>query len=492
MTGATAMTAASDALLPTFPPDLLIGGRWVAASGGGRIEVRDPADGSVITAVADATVDDGQAAADAAAAAAEGWAATAPRQRAEVLRATFELMQAHEAALAELIVRENGKALPDAVGEVRYAAEFFRWFAEEAVRAHGAVVRAPAGDKRILVEHHPIGVSLLVTPWNFPAAMATRKLGPALAAGCTTVLKPAGETPLTALAVACLMAEAGVPPGVVNVVTTSRSGEVVDALLHHDRVRKLSFTGSTAVGRVLLREAADRVVSCSMELGGNAPFVVFADADLEQAVEGAMVAKMRNGGEACTAANRFYVERSVAPAFTERLARAMSALTVGPGLADGVQLGPLVSARQRDDVAALVEDGRKRGAEVVVGGRAVDGPGYFYEPTVLSGVPPDAELLREEIFGPVAPVVTFDSEDEVVVAANDTEYGLVAYVFTADLARGLRMADRLDAGMVAVNRGLVSDPAAPFGGTKQSGLGREGAHHGLLEFLEPKYVAVDW
>jgi succinate-semialdehyde dehydrogenase/glutarate-semialdehyde dehydrogenase len=484
--------AAGTELLATVPTDLLIGGKVVPAAGGARLEVHDPATGEVLATVADATVDDALASAAAAADALPAWAATAPRERAEILRRAFELLMARETALAELMVMENGKALPDAVGEVRYAAEFFRWFAEEAVRIDGSVTRAPAGDKRIVVEHQPIGVSVLVTPWNFPAAMATRKLGPALAAGCTVVLKPAAETPLTALAVAAALTEAGVPPGVVNVVTTSAAGPVVDALLHHRAVRKLSFTGSTEVGRLLLRAAADRVVSCSMELGGNAPFVVFADADLTAAVDAAMVAKMRNGGEACTAANRFLVERSVAAEFTDRLAAAMAAVPVGPGLAPGVRLGPMVSSAQRAKVAHLVDASVAAGARLVVGGRVPAGPGWFYPATVLADVPTGAPVLVEEVFGPVAPVVPFDDEDEVVAAANDTEHGLVAYVASGDLARGLRLAGRLEAGMVAVNRGLVSDPAAPFGGTKQSGLGREGAHHGLLEFLEPKYVAVDW
>lgn len=490
--GTGAATGTGKELVGSVPTGLLVGGEWRTASAGAELEVRDPASEQVIAAVADATVDDALAAADAAADAAGAWAATAPRERAEILRRAFEITRAREEPLAELIVRENGKSYTDALGEVRYAAEFYRWFAEEAVRADGSLVRAPAGDKRIMVEHHPVGVSLLVTPWNFPAAMATRKIGPALAAGCTTVLKPAGETPLTALALGAILGEAGVPPGVVNIVTTRRSGAVVDALLHHRAVRKLSFTGSTEVGRILLAEAADRIVSCSMELGGNAPFLVFADADMDAAVEGAMVAKMRNGGEACTAANRFYVERPAAAEFTERLAQAMSSLRVGPGMDPGVQLGPLVSEAQRTKVAELVDDGTSRGASLVVGGRRPDRPGYFYEPTVLADVPPDSTLLAEEVFGPVAPVVAFDHEEEAVAAANDTEYGLVSYVYTGDLARGLRVAGHLDAGMVALNRGLVSDPAAPFGGTKQSGLGREGGHHGLLEFLEPKYVAVDW
>lgn len=479
-------------LLSELSTDLLIGGKWVPAADGRRMAVCDPATEQRIASVADADVLDGLAAAEAAADALPGWAATAPRARAEVLRRAFELMRERERALAELIVLENGKAMADAVGEIRYAAEFFRWFAEEAVRGEGSMGRAPAGDKRILVDHQPIGVSLLVTPWNFPAAMATRKIGPALAAGCTAVLKPAGETPLSALALGSLLAEAGAPPGVVNVVPSRRSGTLVDALLHCRVVRKLSFTGSTEVGRILLREAADRVVSCSMELGGNAPFVVLDDADVDAAVAGAMVAKMRNGGEACTAANRFYVQRPLAHVFTEALADAMGALRVGPGMEPGTELGPLVSEAQRDKVAGLVAEATDEGAVAVVGGGPLAGPGYFFAPTVLGDVPTRAGVLTEEIFGPVAPVVPFDTEDEAVRAANDTEYGLVAYVYAGDLGRGLRMADRLEAGMVAVNRGLVSDPAAPFGGIKQSGLGREGAHHGLLEFLEPKYVAVDW
>jgi succinate-semialdehyde dehydrogenase/glutarate-semialdehyde dehydrogenase len=483
---------AAERLLADLPTDLLIGGKWLPASDGCRLVVEDPATERTVTTVADASVSDGIAAADAAAEALPGWAATAPRERAEILRQAYVLMVERELAFAELIALENGKVLSDALGEVRYAAEFFRWFAEEAVRADGTVSRAPAGDKRILVEHQPIGVSLLVTPWNFPAAMATRKIGPALAAGCTTVLKPAGETPLTALALGALLAEAGAPPGVVNVVPSSRSGPLVDALLHHHPVRKLSFTGSTEVGRILLREAADRVVSCSMELGGNAAFIVLDDADLDTAVAGAMVAKMRNGGAACTAANRFYAHRRVADGFTDRLAGAMAALQVGPGLDPGSQLGPLISKDQRQKVAGLVAGAVNGGAVVATGGFEPDRTGHFYTPTVLGDVPPGAAVLANEIFGPVAPVVAFDTEDEVVAAANDTEYGLVSYVYSGDLGRALAMAGRLQAGMVAVNRGLVSDPAAPFGGVKQSGLGREGGHVGLLEFLEAKYVAVDW
>jgi succinate-semialdehyde dehydrogenase / glutarate-semialdehyde dehydrogenase len=483
------ITLSSEAVVPS---QLLVGGRWMDASDGRTFPVDDPATGAVIAVVADGSVEDGLAAVSAAHDALPGWAATPPRQRAEVLRRTFELMTQQTEELARLIVRENGKALPDARGEVTYAAEFFRWFAEEAVRAGGDLRAAPAGTNRILVLRQPIGVSILVTPWNFPAAMATRKIGPALAAGCTVVLKPASDTPLTALALGALLSDAGVPAGVVNVLPSRRSGAVVAAMLHDPRVRKLSFTGSTAVGRSLLHQAADCVVSCSMELGGNAPFIVFDDADLESAVAGAMVAKMRNGGEACTAANRFLVQRGIAAEFGRRLAETMGALRMGPGLEDGVQLGPLVNATIRDKVAELVGGAVGDGARIAVGGDIPDGPGFFYPPTVLVDVPAGAAILREEIFGPVAPLVVFDTEQEAVALANDTEYGLVAYVYTSNLQRGLRFSEGLESGMVGLNRPMVSDPAAPFGGVKQSGLGREGGHDGLLEFLESKYVAVTW
>ena len=474
------------------PTQLLVGGKWVDASDGRIFDVGDPATGEVIAVVADASVEDGLAAVSAASAALPGWSATPPRQRAEVLRRTFELMTERTDQLARLIVRENGKALTDARGEVTYAAEFFRWFAEEAVRAGGDLQMAPAGTNRILVLRQPIGVSILVTPWNFPAAMATRKIGPALAAGCTVVLKPASDTPLTALALGALLSDAGVPAGVVNVLPSRRSGSVVDAMLHDPRVRKLSFTGSTEVGRGLLRQAADCVVSCSMELGGNAPFIVFDDADLESAVAGAMVAKMRNGGEACTAANRFLVQRGIAAEFGKRLAQSMGGLRVGPGLDDGVQLGPLINAAGRDKVAALVNGAVSDGARLAVGGEISEGPGFFYPPTVLVDVPANAAILREEIFGPVAALVTFDTDEEAVALANDSEYGLVAYVYTGNLQRGLRCSEALESGMVGLNRPIVSDPAAPFGGVKQSGLGREGGHDGLLEFMESKYIAVTW
>ncbi len=398
-----------------------------------------------------------------------------PRASArEILRRCFELMIERKEMLAELISLENGKALGDALGEVVYAAEFFRWFSEEAVRLNGELAVAPGGANRILVEHQPIGVAVLVTPWNFPAAMATRKIAPALAAGCTCVLKPATETPLTAYVLAKLFAEAGVPAGVLNVLTTSRSGATVGAMLHDARVRKLSFTGSTEVGRKLLKEAADQVLNCSMELGGNAPFVVFADADLEAALDGAMIAKMRNGGEACTAANRFIVQEGILAAFTEGLAERMSALTVGPGYDPATKCGPMINRAAITSISGLVEDAVGRGARVVTGGKPLDREGFYYPPTVIDRVPAGAEIGREEIFGPVAAIRSFASEEEAVAQANDTEFGLIAYVFTGDLARGLRVSEKIEAGMVGLNRGIVSDPAAPFGGVKQSGLGREG------------------
>jgi succinate-semialdehyde dehydrogenase / glutarate-semialdehyde dehydrogenase len=472
--------------------DLYIGGKAVPASDAGRFEVLDPATGDLVASVADGTVEDAIAAVDAAEDAAEQWAATSPRERSEVLRRAFELMTGRAEQLARLVTLENGKALADSRGEVGYAAEFFRWYAEEAVRAHGSVLTAPSGTNQILVLQQPVGICVLVTPWNFPAAMATRKIGPALAAGCTVVLKPASDTPLTALAMARILEEAGVPPGVVNVLPARRSGAVVSAMLHDARVRKLSFTGSTEVGRILLKEAADQVVNTSMELGGNAPFVVFADADLDAALEGAMVAKMRNAGEACTAANRFYVEASVAGEFSRRLADRMSSLTVGPGWDESSQVGPLVNDESAAKVDELVRGAVDAGATAVVGGRRPDRAGSYYEPTVLVDVHPGSAILTEEIFGPVAPIVTFDDEAQAVRLANDSEFGLVSYVYTADLARGLRVSEAMESGMVGLNRGLVSDPAAPFGGTKQSGIGREGGHDGMLDYLESKYVAVQW
>lgn len=475
-----------------LPTGLFIDGQWRAAEGGKAIEVFDPSTGAVISSVADASVSDAMSAVEAAHKASVGWAATSPRKRSEILRRCFELMIERKDALAELISLENGKTLADAASEVTYAAEFFRWFSEEAVRLNGDISTAPSGAYKIIVEHKPIGIAVLVTPWNFPAAMATRKIGPALAAGCTCILKPASETPLTALVLADLYKEAGVPVGVVNVVTSSQSGKVVAAMLNDPRVRKLSFTGSTQVGKILLREAANSVVSCSMELGGNAPFIVFDDANLDEAIEGAMIAKMRNGGEACTAANRFYVQSGIADDFAKRLAERMGALKVGAGYERTSQCGPLINDKAVSRIHGLVEDAKSKGAVVLAGGGPVDRSGFYYAPTVLANVSNQAQIAREEIFGPVAPITTFQTEDEAVELANGTEYGLISYVYTEDLSRGLRVSGRMDTGMVGLNRGVVSDPAAPFGGTKESGLGREGAHHGILEYCEPQYVAVAW
>ncbi|MBA70400.1 MAG: NAD-dependent succinate-semialdehyde dehydrogenase [Rhizobiales bacterium] len=474
-----------------FSQGLYIDGEWRGASGGASVNVTDPSTEEVIATVSDATVDDAISAVEAAAAAAEGWRSTPPRKRSEILRRCFELMIERQDMLARLISIENGKALRDARGEVAYAAEFFRWNAEEAVRITGEFGTAPSGTNRIIVDYQPIGICVLITPWNFPAAMATRKIGPALAAGCTVILKPATETPLTAYALASIYEEAGVPPGVVNVITTTSPGPVTSAMLADPRVRKLSFTGSTGVGRVLLAEAARHVISCSMELGGNAPFVVFDDADLEAALDGAMVAKMRNAGEACTAANRIYVQSGIHDAFAKGLTERMAALKVGPGVEDATECGPMITRKAVDKIDRLVEDAKLRGAKVLCGGSLASGTGFFYPPTVLADVDPEADMAHEEIFGPVAPLSRFETEDEVVKAANATEYGLAAYVFTRDLARGMRVSSRIDAGMIALNRGLVSDPAAPFGGMKQSGLGREGGqHHGIAEFMEAKYIAT--
>jgi succinate-semialdehyde dehydrogenase / glutarate-semialdehyde dehydrogenase len=473
------------------PTRLLIGGQWQPGQQG-SLPVINPATEEPIAEVADASVADAMDAVAAAAAALPGWAARPPRERGECLRRAYELMTVRSESLARLMVLENGKALPDARGEITYAAEFFRWYAEEAVRNEGAFSTAPSGANKILVQHQPVGVSVLITPWNFPAAMATRKIGPALAAGCSVILKPAKETPLTALAVAAILAEAGVPDGVVNVLPTSKPGPMTAAMLADPRVRKLSFTGSTEVGRALLKTAADTVINCSMELGGNAPFLVLADADIDAAVAGAYLAKMRNGGEACTAANRFYVHESVADEFSAKLARRLSAVRLGPGLEDGVELGPLVNADTRDKVAGLVDSATRDGGRVVLGGAAPARPGYFYEATVLDDVPRGAGILSEEIFGPVAPIVRFTDIDEAIELANGTEYGLVSYLYSADLRRSLQVAEALEAGMVGINRGVVSDPAAPFGGVKQSGIGREGGHDGLLEFTETKYIAVEW
>ncbi|UZK69659.1 NAD-dependent succinate-semialdehyde dehydrogenase [Sphingomonas sp. S1-29] len=475
-----------------IPTDLLIGEHWAPAASGKRIDVVNPSSGEVLTSIADGGVDEAIATVDAADAAAAGWAATPPRKRAEILLACFHAMMAQQEWLAQIISLENGKALTDARGEVAYAAEFFRWYAEEAVRINGELTMAPSGANRIMVQYQPIGIALLITPWNFPAAMATRKIAPALAAGCTCILKPAEETPLTALAVAEIMRRAGVPAGVVNVFNTSDPGPACSAMLHDPRVRKLSFTGSTEVGRILLREAADQVISSSMELGGNAPFLVLDDADLDEAIEGAMVAKMRNAGEACTAANRFYVQRGIHDAFVAKLCERMGALTVGAGTDAATQCGAMINQESIDKIERLVADAVDRGAEIRLGGKTLDRPGFFYPPSVIANVQPGSEILGTEVFGPVAAVIAFDDVDEAVALANATEYGLAAYVYTGDLKRGLQLAERIECGMVAVNRGLVSDAAAPFGGMKQSGLGREGAHHGMLEYCEAKYIAVSW
>jgi succinate-semialdehyde dehydrogenase/glutarate-semialdehyde dehydrogenase len=432
-----------------------------------------------------------EAAVEAAARTAAGWSETPPRKRSEILRRCLELMTQRSETLAELISIENGKALRDARAEVAYAAEFFRWNAEEAVRISGEFGLAPSGANRIIVDYQPIGVCVLITPWNFPAAMATRKIAPALAAGCTVVLKPASETPLTAYALAALYEEAGVPPGVVNVLTVSNPGPATAAMLADPRVRKLSFTGSTGVGRLLLAEAAKHVVSCSMELGGNAPFIVFDDADLEAALDGAMVAKMRNAGEACTAANRIYVQSGIHDAFAEGLRKRMTALKVGAGVEAATECGPMITKRAVDKIDRLVQNAVARGARVLCGGSVGSGAGFYYPPTVLCDVPADAAMAQEEIFGPVAPISRFEQESEAIARANDTEYGLAAYIYTRDLARGMRVAAKIEAGMIALNRGLMSDPAAPFGGVKQSGIGREGGQgHGIAEFMEAKYLAV--
>ncbi|TQC49219.1 NAD-dependent succinate-semialdehyde dehydrogenase [Rhodococcus sp. WS4] len=469
---------------------LFIGGVW-RAGGAGEFDVLNPADGSVVATIADGNEADGTAAVDAAAEAFPGWAATAPRERSELLRRTYELMSRDREELAALISAENGKALADAGAEVTYAAEFFRWFAEEGVRTAGDYGVAPAGGTRTVVTHKPVGVAALVTPWNFPAAMATRKLAPALAAGCTTVLKPASETPLTTLAVVRLMVEAGLPAGVVNVVPTKRSGPLGSTWLSDPRVRKISFTGSTEVGRTLLRQASDRVLNASMELGGNAPFVITDDADLDLAVEAAMVAKFRGAGQACTAANRFYVHAAVADEFAERFGNAVEKLSVGPA-AQGHDIGPLISARAVEEVGSLVERAVAGGARVSHRAATPDDAGFYYAPTVLVDVAPDADVVTQEIFGPVAPIVTWTDEEQMLRLVNDTEMGLAAYVVSGELGRALRISERIDAGMVGINRGLVSDPSAPFGGMKQSGLGREGARAGLEEFLETQYFTIQW
>jgi succinate-semialdehyde dehydrogenase/glutarate-semialdehyde dehydrogenase len=476
-------------LLAATPTALWIAGEWRESALGRRFAVEDPATGEVLAQVADGDVADALAAMDAAVAAQASWAATAPRTRSEILSRAYAAMIADEERLATLMTLEMGKALAESRGEVRYAAEFLRWFAEEAVRIDGRHALAPDGGSRLLTMRQPVGPCLFVTPWNFPLAMGTRKIGPALAAGCTMVVKPAQQTPLSMLALAALLHEAGVPPGVLNVIPTQRAGEITAACLDHPGCRKLSFTGSTQVGRRLAEHAGRRLLRTSMELGGDNPFLVFEDADLDAAIDGAMLAKMRNIGEACTAANRFLVHASVVDSFAERLAARMGAQTLGHGLS-GADVGPLIDARARDKVARLVKAAVAGGARVLIGGEAPKGPGWFFPPTVLVDVPAEAEISRTEIFGPVAVITRFDDEAEALALANDVPVGLAAYVFTRDLARAMRLFDRLEVGMVALNRGLVSNPAAPFGGVKDSGMGREGGPEGIGEYLSVKYAAM--
>ncbi len=477
-------------LLEKVRTGLFIAGRWRDSSDGRILEVEDPATGRTLASVADATVADGSAALDAAVSARHTWAATPPRERGEVLRAAFEAVTARTEEFALLMTLEMGKPLAESRGEVAYAAEFFRWFSEEAVRIHGRYSVAPNGASRLLTMKQPVGPTLMITPWNFPLAMGTRKIGPALAAGCTMVVKPASQTPLTMLLLADVLSGCGVPDGVLNVITTSRTGEVIEPLIRDPRLRKLTFTGSTAVGRTLVEQSAEQLLRVSMELGGNAPFLVFDDADMDRAVEGAMLAKMRNIGEACTAANRFYVHERVADEFAGRFAARMAAMTLGKGTKKGVTVGPLIDAKARDKVRELLDDAVDKGATVRCGGEPVPGRGYFFQPTVITDVPKNARMLKEEIFGPVAPITTFRSDDEALRLANDTEYGLVAYVFTSDLARMLEVSEGLEFGMVGVNQGIVSNPAAPFGGVKASGFGREGGFEGIDEYLEVKYVGI--
>jgi succinate-semialdehyde dehydrogenase/glutarate-semialdehyde dehydrogenase len=472
------------------PKQLFIGGGWQDAESGRTLSVDNPATGEELCQVADASPADGQRAVDAAVAAQAAWAATAPRVRSEILRRAYDLIIARTEDLALLMTLEMGKPLAEARAEVAYGAEFFRWFSEEAVRIDGGLTTAPDGRNRLLVTRQPVGPCLLITPWNFPLAMGTRKIGPAIAAGCTIVLKPAPQTPLTSLALAAILKEAGLPDGVLNIITTTDAPGVIEPLLRGGQIRKLSFTGSTGVGRILLAQCADTVIRTSMELGGNAPLIVFDDADLDVAVEGTMVAKMRNMGESCCAANRIYVHTSIAAEFASRLAARMGALTVGPGTQPGTDVGPLIDLAGRSKAHDLVQDAVKRGATVLTGGELPEGPGCFYPPTVLTGIAPDSAITDTEIFGPVAAIRTFDTEDEVVSAANDTEFGLASYLFTQNLDRALRVAERLESGMIGLNTGLVSNPAAPFGGVKQSGLGREGGRVGIDEFLEYKYIAV--
>ncbi len=475
-------------LLSSVPTGLWIGGE--ERPGAQTFDVKDPSDDHVLASVADATPDDAKAALDAAADVQADWAATAPRKRGEILRSVFETLTARADDLATLMTLEMGKVLPESKAEASYGAEFFRWFAEEAVRFHGRYAPSPAGSGRILVTKQPVGPCYAITPWNFPLAMGTRKIGPAMAAGCTMIVKPAQETPLTMLLLAKLMDEAGLPKGVLSILPTTDAGGVTQALIEDGRLRKLTFTGSTGVGKALVKQGADKLLRMSMELGGNAPFVVFDDADVDAAVEGAILAKMRNGGEACTAANRFHIANAVREEFTEKLIERMSEFTLGNGLDSSATLGPLINAEQREKVKELVEDAVSRGATVAIGGKTPDGPGHFYPATVLTDVPVDARILREEVFGPVAPITGFDTEEDGIAAANNTEYGLAAYIYTRSLDRALRVSEAIESGMVGVNRGVISDPAAPFGGVKESGFGREGGFEGIDEYLEIKYIGL--
>ncbi len=485
------MTVTADrieSVVGAVPKGLLIGGRWIDTKP--TVKVENPATGEIFAEVADATPEQGLEALAAAVAARDAWAATDPRARGEMLRRAFELLVARTEDFALLMTLEMGKPLAESRTEVAYGAEFFRWFSEEAVRIAGRYSVAPSGGTRLITMQQPVGPAYAITPWNFPLAMGTRKIGPALAAGCPMVIKPAAQTPLTTLALAALLTDAGLPDGVLNVITTSRSGAVSEPIIRDPRLRKLTFTGSTEVGRRLIEQSAQQVLKVSMELGGNAPFLVFADADLDRAVNGAMLAKMRNIGEACTAANRFIVHESVAAEFAGRLAERMGAMVVGPGIDDGVQVGPLVDAAAVDKVSELVADALDSGAKLLTGAERIAGRGHFYRPTVLTDVPPTARVFGEEIFGPVAPVTTFASDDEAIALANDTEFGLVAYAFTKDLTRAVTVAERLESGMVGINQGIVSNPAAPFGGVKASGIGREGGFEGIGEYLETKYVGL--
>jgi succinate-semialdehyde dehydrogenase / glutarate-semialdehyde dehydrogenase len=478
------------AVLERVPTGLYIGGEWRGATGAGTLPVEDPATGNTLVEVADAQVEDALAALGAAAGVQAEWAAGAPRERGEILRRAYEAIVAQTDELALLMTLEMGKALAESRAEIAYAAEFFRWFSEEAVRVHGRYMVNTTGVGRILTMRRPVGPCVFVTPWNFPTAMGARKIAPAIAAGCTMVVKPAQQTPLSMLALAQILECAGLPGGVLNVITARHSGAVIEPLLRDGRTRKLSFTGSTEVGRTLIRQSAEQVLRVSMELGGNAPFIVFEDADLDAAVTGALTAKMRNVGEACTAANRFHVHESVAEEFAAKLTERMAPLRVGRGTDPEVDVGPLIDSAQRDKVAELVEDALQHGARLTLGGSALPGEGYFFEPTVLAGVPDGARVLEEEIFGPVAPIATFTTEAQALEDANRTEYGLVAYLYTRDLSRALRVSEGIETGMVGLNQGIVSNPAAPFGGVKQSGFGREGGFEGIGEYLETKYVAV--